>query len=609
MPAPVPDAMPDPTKRRTEWSALRVAFIYVILGSLWIAFSDRAVFSLVDDPETLTRIQTWKGWFFVLASGLVVYALTRSALRAFAEREKADRHVRLVLDTIPSRVAWRDREGRYLGCNGAFAREVGFEAPEDVVGLEEAELPTPLETAEMAADAREVLVGGKPVLGGEYVTSTPDDELRWFRSSVVPLPGPGGGIMGTLHSWDDITREVDARAQLRQAQKVQEIGQLTSGVAHDFNNVLSVIGANVDLLVEGAVEEEGVQETLKEVQQATRSATQMVKTLLGLSRRADLEIVPTDLGALVRRLSAMFSRLLTQAFTYELSVAEGSPRAMADPTMVEQTILNLVTNARDAMKKGGVLRVEVDEVVLPESSVAGVAAVNEDGFWTPPSPRPPAPGRYVAISVSDDGPGIPRTSFPSIFQPFYTTKKRGAGTGLGLAMVQGLTEQQEGTVQVRSAPGAGTTMRILVPATDKAIPGAGPGGDTGPGDPGQDDVPATGTILVVDDQADLRRTMGRVLRRYGWEVAEAPDGLAALEALENEEKGFALVLSDLTMPRMGGMELYREIRRRKILVPFAVTSGLFELEELASDEEAAELPFIPKPWTPSELARRIRELI
>jgi len=601
--------MPDSTKRRVEWSALRVTLIYVVLGALWIAFSDRAVFSLVDDPETLTRIQTWKGWFFVLASGLVVYALTRSALRAFAERKKADRHARLVLDTIPSRVAWRDREGRYLGCNGAFTREVGLEDPEDVVGLEEEELPTPLETPEMAADTREVLGGGNPVLGREYVATAADDQLRWFRSSVVPLPGPGGGIMGTLHSWDDITREVEARAQLRHAQKVQELGQLTSGVAHDFNNVLSVIGANVELLMDQRLDEGEGRETVQEIREATRSAAQMVKTLLGLSRRADLEIVPTDLDALVQRLSAMFSRLLTPAYSYELSVKDGLPPALADPAMVEQAILNLITNARDAMENGGVLRVEVDEVVLPESSVGGVAGVGEDGFWAPPSPRPPAPGRYAAISVSDEGPGIPRASLPSIFQPFYTTKKRGAGTGLGLAMVQGLTEQQGGTVQVRSTPGAGTTMRILLPMTDEAIPGDGAEGRPDPGEPREDQVPATGTILVVDDQADLRRTMGRVLRRYGWEVAEAPDGLAALKALENAETQFVLVLSDLTMPRMGGLELYREMRRREIRVPFAVTSGLSELEELASDEEAAELPFIPKPWTPSELVRRIRELI
>lgn len=606
--------MIDPVNRPFEWSALRVAAIYLILGSLWIAFSDRAVLALVDDPEALTRIQTWKGWFFVLASGLVVYALTRSALRAFAGRERADRHLRLILDTIPTRVVWRDRAGRYLGGNERFAGDAGLASAKELPGLRDEDLPSSPLPPELTRDAQEVVEGGDPLLGREYVATAPDDRLRWLRASIVPLPGEEGGVMGTLMCYDDVTGEVEARAQLRHAQKIQEIGQLTGGVAHDFNNVLSVIGANADLVLDGGLEADEARQALDEIRAATRSAGQMVKTLLGMSRRADLEMVPADLGKLLRRLGAMFSRLLTPAYSYDVGVKGDPPPAMADPAMVEQSILNLITNARDAMEGGGRIHVVVEEVDFSEPRAGGTNGSEPRGgeFWTPPSSKPLPEGRYVAISVSDQGPGIPLRDLPVIFQPFFTTKKRGAGTGLGLAMVQGLTEQQGGTVQVRTGADEGTTVRLLLPVAGTAELDAWDAGveaDGAPLDALAEEAPRGGSVLVVDDQEDLRRTMGRVLRRYGWHVVEARDGVAALEALEEGGTDFALILSDLTMPRMGGLELHREVRRREISVPFAITSGLSELRDLASEEEARAIPFIPKPWTPVELVQRIRELV
>jgi two-component system, cell cycle sensor histidine kinase and response regulator CckA len=608
----------DPNRHRLAWSAARVALAYVVLGALWIGFSDRAVFALVEDPALLTRIQTWKGWFFVLGSGVLIFVLTRRAIQAYTDRERSERRLGAILDTVPSRILWKDESGRALGCNARFSRDLGLEDPGDVRGRTVDQIQGVAGVPEVLEAEGRVLETGRAVLDAECVSTSGASEARSIRYSVVPLSGEGGGSDGTLLCYDDITEETRAQQHLRQAQKMNEIGQLTSGLAHDFRNVLSVIRANAELVAEGAVGPEEAREALHEIDGAARGATRMVTKLLGLGRRTEAVLVPTDLAAVVGGLSAMFSRILTPAYPYSLDVKGEPSPVLADPPSVEQILLNLVTNARDAMETGGAIRVEVGEVVVDRIEAEGTIGADRDPseFWTPPGQVQFQPGRYVAVTVVDEGPGIPSDTLPSVFQPFFTTKAPQGGTGLGLAMVHALMEQQNGAVQVRTAPGAGTAMRILFPVAGRQQSIAGetlaraprevpesPAKTRG-GSPGS----RGGPVLVVDDLPELRRTIARVLRRHGWRVVEAADGADALAALEKAEEPFSLVISDLTMPVMGGLDLYRELRSRGLEVPFAVTSGLAELGEVASNEAEASLPFISKPWTAAELVDLVRAL-
>jgi two-component system, cell cycle sensor histidine kinase and response regulator CckA len=609
---------PDPVHRRLAWSAARVALVYVVLGALWIGFSDRAAFALVEDPAVLTRIQTWKGWFFVLGSGVVIFILTRQAIQAYSDRERSERRLGMILDTVPSRILWKDESGRALGCNVRFARDAGLNDLGDVRGRTVDQIQGLAGAPEVLEAEGRVLETGRAVLEAQCVSTSGSHEARWIRYSVVPLSRGGGGSGGTLLCYDDVTEETRARQQLRQAQKMNEIGQLTSGLAHDFRNVLSVIRANAELVAEGALDPDEAREALQEIDGAARGATQMVTRLLGLGRRTEAVMVPTDLAEVLGGLSAMFSRLLTPTFPYSLEVKGEPSPVLADPTSVEQILLNLVTNARDAMGTGGAIRVEVREVVLDRIEGEGTVGVGRDParFWTPPGQAQLRPGRYVAITVTDEGPGIPADTLPSVFQPFFTTKAPQGGTGLGLAMVHALMEQQNGAVQVRTAPGAGTAMRILFPVGGQQQPMAAetlvrasrevPEGPalSQAGSP----VPRGGPVLVVDDLPDLRRTIARVLRRHGWRVVEAVNGAEALAILEGGEESFSLVISDLTMPVLGGLELYRELRSRGLEIPFAVMSGLAELGEVASNEEEASLPFISKPWTAAGLVGRVQAL-
>jgi two-component system, cell cycle sensor histidine kinase and response regulator CckA len=613
--------MIDPNRRRLAWSAARVAFVYVVLSALWIGFSDRVVFALVDDPAALTRIQTWKGWFFVLGSGALIYLLTRQAIQAFTDRERSERRLGLILDTVPSRILWKDRSGRALGCNVRFARDAGLDDPREVRGLTVDEIQGVAAVGRVLEAESQVLETGRAVLDLECAYRTVSDDVQWIRFSVVPLVGGGGRPGGTLLCYDDVTEQTRAQEQLRQAQKMNEIGQLTSGLAHDFRNVLSVIQANAELVAEGALETDEARGALQEIDGAARGANQMVTKLLGLGRRAEVVMVPTDLAEVVGGLSAMFSRFLTPAYSYSVEVKGKPSHVLTDPSAVEQILLNLVTNARDAMEAGGAIRVEVEEVEAgdPDGSEEGSETTltqGRSGFWTAQGREPLRPGRYVAITVTDEGPGIPSDILPSVFQPFFTTKAPQGGTGLGLAMVHSLMEQQKGAVQVRSAPGDGTAMRVIFPVTVSEGPTAAEvlsGASREALEPPMPEEAGShpsgaGAVLVVDDLPGLRRTISRVLRRHGWRVVEAEHGEAALAVLEEGSESFSLVVSDLTMPIMGGLDLYRELRSRGVQIPFALTSGLAELEEVASNKEEASIPFIPKPWTAADLVERVRAL-
>lgn len=601
------------TSRAGRRAAIVATGVYLLLGSLWIFFTDRALLSLIENPETLTRLQTVKGWVFIVGSALLVYALVRGSLGAVARMERAGRRQAALLDAIPSRVAWRDRSGHYLGCNLPFARDVGLESHEAIRGLTDEELPRSLGSEGIEADLRQAETEGVPSVGRESVTGAPSGATRRLRYSVIPVLDADRGIEGTILCFDDVTEQAAQREQLRQAQKMNEIGQFTTGVAHDFNNVLSVIRANADLVAENDMGQAEILEAVGEIRTAAEGAHRMVSRLLGLARRAEAEVERTDVAALVGDVVPVLSRLLTSAYPVEYEVVGSPPRAMVDPRTVEQALMNLATNARDAMKGGGRIMVRVEAVELGSGSAAPTGGdPGNEGFWSPPSPLAVSPGTYVAVTVTDRGPGIDAEVLPSIFKPFFTTKERGAGTGLGLPMVQGLMEQQGGAVQVRSRPGEGTTMRLLLPASEDGE-GAEPAGDS----PAETIVAAPDSVvaapdsivaapvLIVDDQPELRRTLGRVLRRYGWAVVEASDGVEALELFESDER-FSLVLSDLTMPRMGGLELYRALRERGVDVPFAVTSGMSELEAVARSDEEGALPFLPKPWTVPELLEAVR---
>jgi PAS domain S-box-containing protein len=585
---------------RLSRAPLIAAAVYAAVGILWITFSDAAVVSVARDAEALIQLQTWKGWLYVAATSVLVYGLVaatvRSEHRLVQRLRQAEERLRLVLDTIPSRVLWKDRAGRYLGGNRRFAEDAGFQDPDELVGRTDADMPWAHDAARLRETDEAVLSGASTRLDYEVVLPTREGGERHEMVTKVPLRAPDGEITGLLASYEDISARKIAERQLRHSQKLRAIGELTSGVTHDFKNVLSVIIANAELLQRALEPDSEERRTVADILNASRNAAGMVRKLLGFSRESELSLVAVDLRAAVRNVAPMLSRLLAGRFRLDVLAESDEPPVLADVDVVEQMLLNLITNARDAMPDGGEIRIRLvgptslwdgDRSDAPPMHVIGLDA-------------PPAPGRYIGLEVEDTGHGMSPELAERVFEPFFTTKPTGQGTGLGLSMVYGLMRQLGGFVTLRTAEGEGATFGLWFPVLVGEAPAAPSQRPSSAGSlpRGQE------TILLVDDQEDLRRTGSRVLRRFGYTVVEASDGAEALALLRRGIPRVDLVLTDYVMPGMDGIALVDAMRAEGMGIPIALTSGFAGLVE-----QHPGLASIPKPWTMEDLVRGVRAIL
>jgi signal transduction histidine kinase len=379
-----------------------------------------------------------------------------------------------------------------------------------------------------------------------------------------------------------------SEAQLRQAQKLEAIGTFAGGIAHDFNNVLSTILITVEELREELPPASRPSASLETIHRAGERGADLTKKLLAFGRRQQMEFHNVTLAGVLRELVGMVRRLVpgTIAITYR---ADGpGPTVRADAGALEQIALNLITNARDAMPAGGAILVEVEQRTLDERTCAAHG-------WG-------SPGEYAVLTVSDTGSGMSDETVRKVFEPFFTTKPVGEGTGLGMAIVYGLVKAHDGFIGVYSELGRGTTMRVYFPAVaasaervvverqDAEVRGG------------------TETILLAEDEPSLRVAAARVLRKQGYTVLTASDGVEALEIYRAQREAIDMVVSDVVMPRLGGVELVRELRNEGASVKVLLTSGYAAptSESLPVDPP---VPVLTKPWTVPNLLRRIRELL
>jgi PAS domain S-box-containing protein len=385
---------------------------------------------------------------------------------------------------------------------------------------------------------------------------------------------------------EDVSERRGLEEQLRQAQKMEAIGQLTGGIAHDFNNLLTIILANAELLARGP--DEG---SLRDIVSAAVSGRLMVNQLLGFARRSSLTLESVHLGHLLTDLATVLRRVLPADIELLVFADEDLPEVAADGHAIEQILLNLVNNARDAMPDGGVLRLE--------TSCTWISDAQRDVLG------PGSASEYVCLAVDDTGTGMDEATRQRAFEPFFTTKPIGKGTGLGLATVYGLVKQHGGFVQIDSAPGAGTRLRIYFPVVDESARRRASGGDAAmplAADGGAE------TVLVVEDQAQLRRATSYTLERAGYTVLSAADGIEALHLLRQHPAPIHLVFTDLVMARLGGRGLYQIDRREGRQTPFLFTSG-YAGAGRGGDPLDPALPFLSKPWTSAGLLARVRQVL
>ncbi|HRN53517.1 MAG TPA: response regulator [Gemmatimonadaceae bacterium] len=409
--------------------------------------------------------------------------------------------------------------------------------------------------------------------------------------SVLDL-GPRTLILGIARDISDRLKADADREELQtmltRAQKMESVGRLAGGVAHDFNNLLTVINATAELALSEVPADAPLHHDLQEIRAAGERAAALTRQLLAFSRQQVLKREVLSLNDIVSGFLNLLSRVIGEDIHVEVKLARDVPNVVADANQLEQVLMNLCVNARDAMPRGGTLTIGT-----------GIAEVDEDHAAKREGMQP---GRYATLAVSDTGLGMDKATLAKIFEPFFSTKETGRGTGLGLATVYGIIKQTGGSVYVYSEPGHGSTFRIYLPLSDGAVEVAS-AEKLGSPESGHE------TILVVEDEESIRLVARRVLQRAGYTVLEAESGAAALKAIEEHRGALHLVMTDLVMPGMSGIELASVLRRQHPTLKFLFTSGYSA--EAVSDRfvHDGEWNFISKPYGLRELTTEIRRVL
>jgi two-component system, cell cycle sensor histidine kinase and response regulator CckA len=578
-PLVVADVFQDGRILAVDWfrqHGLRSAYILPIvyqdalLGVL--AMNGRAPFDL--DPEDRELLESFVGQA----------ALAMRNARLYQEARGARDLLRSIAEHSPAGIVTTDVRGRITYWSPRAEELLGYR-PEEVLGRPVSELQRGGREAAQVV-MRRLRAEDRVREHAEILAR----DGRWMecRFSLALLRDPAGAEVGTLAILEDTSDRKRLEAQLRQAQKMEAVGRLAGGIAHDFNNLLAVIMGHSDLIRSALRKGDAMSHDVEQIRRASERAATLTRQLLAFSRRQFLQPQVIDVNTLVGNLATMLRRLIGEHVQLELRLDPQTGRVSADPGQLEQVIMNLAVNARDAMPQGGRLTLETGPADLEQSFVSA-------------HPGSVA-GGHVRLSIHDTGCGMGPEILSHLFEPFFTTKEPGRGTGLGLSTVYGIVKQHRGYIDVTSEPGRGTSFavylpRIEAPATPERSAREGPrlGGRE--------------TVLFVEDEVALRDLIHRVLTNGGYTVLAAGDGQEALGLVEAHAGPIDVIVTDVIMPLMSGPELAARIRMRDPGVQLLYVSG-YTADQLRSQTDlGADATLLPKPFTSDGLLRKIREVL
>ena len=577
------------TALRWDWSPLWIALVYAVLGILWIVWSDAAVLAIVRDQEALTRLQTYKGWFYVIASASLLFFLVRRRVNALnaaiaAQQVTARERERLVtiLEATTDLVCVINPDSSLRYLNAAGRRLLGIGPQEPLDRFHSAQFLAPSESGRRL-DVQ-LLAGSAGVLELERELVRLDGSTVQVSQVLLVHKDASGGVEFISTIARDITEQRRQEGALRQAQKMEAVGRLAGGVAHDFNNLLTVILNCGESLARSLPASDERREEASEVVQAAQRAARLTRQLLAFSRQQVLEARTVDVNTVVRNLLVMLRRLVGDNVQILDRLAPATPPILVDPNQLEQVLVNLVVNARDAMPRGGTITIRTVDAHVGEKRVA-------------------------VLEVRDTGVGMDEATRARIFEPFFTTKEMGHGTGLGLATVAGIVEQSGGEIAVESSPGQGSTFRVRFPAVaaddsdSRAASHAAASSEGGTATP--DAAAHRCRIVVVEDQDAVRQMTARMLLADGYEVVQARSAEDAPRTV-NDGRDVALILTDVEMPGMGGGAMARLLERDDRRIPVLFMSGYTNDSLLRRGALPANASFLPKPFTQDALRAAVR---
>ena len=471
--------------------------------------------------------------------------------------------------------------------NPGFERLTGY-SPQESVGQNCRFLQGPSTDPATIAELRRALQDGHAV-AVEILNYRKDGTPFWNALSVSPIHDAAGRITHFIGVQTDVTARRQLEEQFRQAQKMEALGRLAGGVAHDFNNLLTVIAGYGAFLLDELPPEDPARAMVREMIDAGERASGLTRQLLTFSSKAVIEPRILSLKDVVADTERLLRRVIGEDIELCVHSEPEVGRVRADPGQLTQVLLNLAVNARDAMPRGGRLAIEIRSAELDDECRRAY-----------PHTRP---GRHVLLAVSDTGHGIPPEILPRIWEPFFTTKEPGKGTGLGLAVVHGIVEQAGGCALVTSEVGRGTTFKVFLPSVEGRAAASRPVR-------GWRALPqGTETVLVVEDEAGVRALAVHVLAGCGYTVLDAADGEEALRLARQQPGRIELLVTDVVMPRLGGRELAAQLLARDPRLRILYLSGYADDAEVRLGVEQGEVGFLAKPFFPSELAHKVRQLL
>ena len=520
--------------------------------------------------------------------GLVLFNDLTERKRAEERLRQSEARYRLIVENQTEFIVKWTPDGVRTFVNDRYCETFGLRE-QDCLGTSFFPLVAP-EFREAVERHVAALTPAAPEFTDEHLSLLPGGQ-RWQQWTNRGIFDRQGKLLEVLSSGRDITERKRLEEQLRQSQKMQAIGQLAGGVAHDFNNLLTIINSSVTMLLDDVGADQRGQVDLIAIRDAGDRAAQLTRQLLLFSRKAVFESRLLDLNQVVQRASQLLLRLIGENIRVEMTLAPGLPAVRGDQAQLEQVLLNLALNGRDAMAGGGTLRIATSQVDISPGDrrlTLGHQA-----------------GRYVHLLVADVGTGMSAEVQAHLFEPFFTTKGLARGTGLGLATVFGIVEGSGGFLSVSTAPGAGTEVEVFLPA---AAEGAAAHADTArpeaPAPRGQE------TVLLVEDEDGVRRVGERILAEHGYHVLTASNGEAALDLLASTTERIDLLVTDEVMPGISGHTLAETVRRQDPACPVLFVSGYSEREAQEPwHDDGAGSAFLQKPFTPILLARKVRELL